>query len=559
MTARPSLSRAARSRGSAISESRSSSASGSPAARVSMGGSLDGESSGKGPCTRAKRVTTERPKKQLMRSISSGARCCSSSAAVDAARNLKTPSRPSADGQATAAQSGPTIAAHCDLRRRRTPPPRLATIGAASFDTATPTARNPRWRSLSRTGAGRLSESSDTPRSDFIVSIPLIRADPSSRTEMPDSTALLAWYDRHRRNLPWRAPPGIHPDPYRIWLSEIMLQQTTVATVGPYFDRFVARWPDISALAAASLDEILRLWQGLGYYARARNLHACARAVVEQHGGALPQDPAALRALPGIGEYTAAAIAAIAFDQPAAALDGNGERVIARLYAVRTPLPAAKPQLKALIASLAPERRAGDFVQALMDLGATICTPRRPRCVLCPWRACCAAAAAGVAEALPVQRAKPERPSRYGVAFWLTRPDGAVLLRRRPEKGLLGGMTEIPSTPWRAEPWIIEEAVRNAPAAAEWTVLPGLVRHGFTHFVLELTIMTGRGVTDGIWSRIDRLGEHALPTLMKKVARHAVTAVGPRATPAPDRQTAVIFPGQRSRGGPARRTAGGEG
>jgi len=338
-----------------------------------------------------------------------------------------------------------------------------------------------------------------------------------------------------------------------------MLQQTTVATVGPYFDRFVARWPNIAALAAASLDDVLRLWQGLGYYARARNLHACARAVVEQHGGALPQDPAALRALPGVGEYTAAAITAIAFDQPAAALDGNGERVIARLYAVRTPLPAAKPQLKALIASLAPERRAGDFVQALMDLGATICTPRRPRCVLCPWRACCAAAAAGVAEELPVQRAKPERPSRYGVAFWLTRPDGAVLLRRRPEKGLLGGMTEIPSTPWRAEPWIIEEAVRNAPAAAEWTVLPGLVRHGFTHFVLELTIMTGRGVTDGIWSRIDRLGEHALPTLMKKVARHAVTAVGPRATPAPDRQTAVIFPGQRSRGGPARRTAGGEG
>ena len=189
-----------------------------------------------------------------------------------------------------------------------------------------------------------------------------------------------------------------------------MLQQTTVATVGPYFDRFVARWPNIAALAAASLDDVLRLWQGLGYYARARNLHACARAVIEQHGGALPQDPAALRALPGVGEYTAAAITAIAFDQPAAALDGNGERVIARLYAVRTPLPAAKPQLKALIASLAPERRAGDFVQALMDLGATICTPRRPRCVLCPWRACCAAAAAGVAEALPVQRAKPERP-----------------------------------------------------------------------------------------------------------------------------------------------------
>jgi len=209
--------------------------------------------------------------------------------------------------------------------------------------------------------------------------------------EKPDSTALLAWYDRHRRNLPWRAPPGIHPDPYRIWLSEIMLQQTTVATVGPYFDRFVARWPDISALAAASLDEVLRLWQGLGYYARARNLHACARAVVERHGGVFPEQAEALRALPGIGDYTAAAIAAIAFNRRGAAVDGNVERVVARLYGVREPLPAAKPRLRALASALIPDQRTGDFAQALMDLGATICMPRRPRCVLCPWRACCAA------------------------------------------------------------------------------------------------------------------------------------------------------------------------
>ena len=206
---------------------------------------------------------------------------------------------------------------------------------------------------------------------------------PASR---PDPADLLAWYDRQRRYLPWRAPLGTAPDPYRVWLSEIMLQQTTVATVGPYFDRFMARWPDISALAAASLDEILHMWQGLGYYARARNLHACARVVVEQHGGAFPSERAALRALPGIGDYTAAAIAAIAFDRRHAAVDGNVERVVARLYAVIEPLPAAKPRLRELAAALVPEQRAGDFAQAMMDLGATICTPRRPRCVLCPWR-----------------------------------------------------------------------------------------------------------------------------------------------------------------------------
>lgn len=374
--------------------------------------------------------------------------------------------------------------------------------------------------------------------------------------QAPKPAALLAWYDRHRRVLPWRAPTGVSPDPYRVWLSEIMLQQTTVATVGPYFDRFVARWPDIAALAAASLDEVLHLWQGLGYYARARNLHACARAIVERHEGAFPRDPAALRALPGIGNYTAAAISAIAFDHPIAALDGNGERVVARIYGVLEPLAAARPRLKTLAAGLVPEQRAGDFAQALMDLGAMICTPRRPRCVLCPWRACCAAVAAGLAEKLPVSSEKPERPLRYGVAFWLTRPDGAVLLRRRPETGLLGGMTEIPSTPWRTESWTVEEAIRSAPTAAEWMMLPGVVRHGFTHFVLELAVMTGRGEADGVWSRPERLDEHALPTLMKKVARHAITAAGSQAAQAPARRTAAISARRRSPGGPARRTGG---
>ena len=385
--------------------------------------------------------------------------------------------------------------------------------------------------------------------------MPPVRSAIPPALQTPKPAALLAWYDRHRRQLPWRSPAGVRPDPYRVWLSEIMLQQTTVVAAGPYFERFVARWPNISALAMASLDEVLQLWQGLGYYARARNLHACARAVVERHGGVFPQYRAALRALPGIGEYTAAAIAAIAFDQPAAALDGNGERVVARLYGVSEPLPAAKPRLRALAASLVPERRAGDFAQALMDLGSTICTPRRPRCVLCPWRACCVAAASGRAEALPARSEKPERPLRYGVAFWLTRQDGAVLLRRRPPHGLLGGMTEIPSTPWREEPWTMEEAASLAPAAAEWTRLPGIVRHGFTHFVLQLAVLAAKGLAEGMWSPVDRLGEHALPTLMKKVARHAITVAEPPASAAPSRATAAVSACRRAPAGPVQKNA----
>jgi A/G-specific adenine glycosylase len=363
----------------------------------------------------------------------------------------------------------------------------------------------------------------------------MIRSDPPP-SRRPDPTSLLDWYDRQRRHLPWRAAHGQRPDPYRVWLSEIMLQQTTAATVGPYFDRFVARWPDISALAAASLDEVLRLWQGLGYYARARNLHACARAVATRHGGAFPEEPAALRTLPGIGAYTAAAIAAIAFDRPVAAVDGNVERVVARLYAVETPLPDAKPELAARAAALVPARRAGDFAQAMMDLGATLCTPRRPRCVLCPWRSCCAAFASGRAEALPARTEQKERPQRYGVAFWLRRADGKVLLRRRAEHGLLGGMIEVPSTAWRAVPWSLAEAVGAAPAAAEWSLLPGTVRHGFTHFRLDLAVAAATAAVplDGMWSAVDRLAEHALPTLMKKVAAHAVSALG-----APDQASAA--------------------
>jgi len=346
---------------------------------------------------------------------------------------------------------------------------------------------------------------------------------------------LLAWYDRHRRRLPWRVERGERADPYRVWLSEVMLQQTTVVTVGPYFRDFLARWPTVEALAAAELDHVLHAWQGLGYYARARNMHRAAKVVSEELGGRFPDDEAELRALPGVGAYTAAAIAAIAFNRPAAPVDGNIERVMARLLGVETPLPAAKPALVGLAAALAPKSaagRPGDFAQAMMDLGATVCTPRRPACTLCPWREPCVARAAGKAEDLPRRLPKLAKPLRRGVAFWAVRGDGAVLLRRRPEKGLLGGMIEVPSTEWRDGDWNRAAAKRAAPLAAEWETLPGLVRHGFTHFDLELTVMAARvngAQVEGLWCPLDQLGEHALPTLMKKVAAHAMKATLGRA------------------------------
>jgi A/G-specific adenine glycosylase len=336
---------------------------------------------------------------------------------------------------------------------------------------------------------------------------------------------LLAWYDRHRRKLPWRALPGERPDPYRVWLSEIMLQQTTVATVGPYFARFLERWPNVEALASAPLDDVLHAWQGLGYYARARNLHACAQAVVEKHGGAFPASEAELLSLPGVGAYTAGAIAAIAFNQHAAPVDGNIERVMARLYAVTTPLPEAKPELRRLAAALVPRDRPGDFAQAAMDLGATICTPTKPKCVLCPWRAHCAARIAGIAEDLPARQAKRAKPLRRGLAFWAVRGDGAVLLRKRPAKGLLGGMMEVPSSEWRAGALDRDEAARAAPVSARWTALPGVVRHSFTHFDLELEVLVGRTKAtkaEGVWVQPNALGTQALPTVMKKVIAFAL-------------------------------------
>ena len=344
------------------------------------------------------------------------------------------------------------------------------------------------------------------------------------------SGRLLAWYDRHRRVLPWRAPAGQRTEPYAVWLSEIMLQQTTIAAVIPYFLRFLDRWPTVADLAAAPLDTVLTEWAGLGYYARARNLHACAKAVVAWHGGVFPADREALRALPGIGDYTSGAISAIAFDIPAAAVDGNAERALSRVFAIETPMPSAKPELRAIGESLVPPGRPGDFAQALMDLGATICTPRKPACALCPWRESCRALALGIAETLPRKAAKVARPHRSGVAFWLVDGTGAVLLRRRAEKGLLGGMMEVPSSEWG--PAVTPAAVNSAaPVSVEWRVLPGQVRHVFTHFELTLTVwaaaVPGKGDPKlGTWVKPDRFGDYALPSLMMKVVRHAMGKAG---------------------------------
>ncbi|MAF48201.1 MAG: A/G-specific adenine glycosylase [Rhodospirillales bacterium] len=347
------------------------------------------------------------------------------------------------------------------------------------------------------------------------------------------SARLLAWYDANRRALPWRAAPGTAPDPYHVWLSEIMLQQTTVAAVTPYFDYFIERWPHIGALADASLDEVLHAWQGLGYYARARNLHKCAGIVGRQLGGRFPADEAALRRLPGIGPYTAAALAAIAFGLPAAPVDGNIERVIARLFALAAPLPKAKPRIKRLAENLTPESRAGDHAQAMMDLGAGICTPKRPECGCCPLAMDCAARAAGKAEAYPRKGPKKPKPTRRGWVFWARDDTGRVLIRRRPEAGLLGGMMEFPSTDWiEAPPSEVTQdaATASAPLPAEWRRLPGLVRHSFTHFHLELGVLSGEcasPVGEGTWCAVEKLGEHALPNLMKKVARHAIQHAEP--------------------------------
>ncbi|MDW4498320.1 A/G-specific adenine glycosylase [Sulfitobacter sp. D35] len=335
---------------------------------------------------------------------------------------------------------------------------------------------------------------------------------------------LLAWYDVHAREMPWRVPPaarktGVRPDPYRVWLSEVMLQQTTVAAVRDYFARFVARWPTVADLAAAEDGDVMAEWAGLGYYARARNLLKCARVVTQEHGGVFPADHAALLKLPGIGPYTAAAIASIAFDLPQAVLDGNVERVMARLHDVHTPLPKAKPELMALAAALTPDDRPGDHAQAVMDLGATICTPRSPACGICPWRTPCQARIAGTAGSLPRKVPKAAKPVRLGTAFIARRTDGAWLLERRPETGLLGGMLGWPGSPWVTE----ADAATSLepPVAADWTPVAGEVRHTFTHFHLRLSLMRADVPMDaqplrGSFRDATEFRPSDLPTVMRK-------------------------------------------
>ena len=345
---------------------------------------------------------------------------------------------------------------------------------------------------------------------------------------MACGAALLRWYDRAARVLPWRIGPaeraaGQLPDPYRVWLSEIMLQQTTVAAVRSYFQRFTARWPDVHALAAAPEAEVMAEWAGLGYYARARNLIACARAVAAM-GGEFPRERAALQALPGIGAYTSAAVASIAFDAPETVVDGNVERVVARLFAETAPLPGVKARLAQLAESLTPQQRPGDHAQAMMDLGATICTPRNPRCHDCPLQGFCRADALGIAASLPARAPKPAKPLRRGLAYIALRSDGAVLLETRPPRGLLGGMPGWPGTDWLAE----GEPAPAPPLSADWQLLPGEVRHTFTHFHLELRVALAQAEPAARPLRGDWRADFdpgALPTLMRKCWDHAAATL----------------------------------
>lgn len=340
---------------------------------------------------------------------------------------------------------------------------------------------------------------------------------------------LLDWYDRHGRELPWRSKTG-PAAAYHVWLSEIMLQQTTVAAVGPYFEKFLAKWPRLADLADASLDDVLTAWAGLGYYSRARNLHKCAGVVMTDYDGRFPQTEAELLKLPGIGPYTAAAMAAIAFDRPANVVDGNVERVMARFGAFGKPIRDIKGELKSFASGFVPTDRPGDYAQALMDLGATICTPRNPSCLLCPIEVFCEARKQGLADQLPAKVEKAPRPTRRGAAFWLQRKDGAVLLRRRPPKGLLGGMMEVPSSDWIKDGAMDgDEVFSQAPANVSWQRQDGMVEHTFTHFHLQLAVYTatmkGRSKPDGEWVAIEDLDGQALPTVMKKIIRHAQSAL----------------------------------
>jgi len=351
-------------------------------------------------------------------------------------------------------------------------------------------------------------------------------------TRVPD--LLIEWYDVQGRELPWRVKGEVIADPYRVWLSEIMLQQTTVNAVIPYFEKFTRTWPTVEKLAQAPEEELLAAWAGLGYYSRAHNLRKCAQVIVADFDGKFPSDEEVLRTLPGVGPYTAAAIAAIAFGLRATPMDGNFERVVARLFAVETLLPKAKKELKELAETLTPIKRPGDYAQAMMDLGATICTPKRPSCLICPLEAHCEGQARGIADRLPMRAPKPERPVRRGIAFLALREDGKVLLRKRPQSGLLSGMTEVPSTAWE-EDWIGgDEAMREVPVKGDWWPVPGTVVHTFTHFKLELLVYRAVVPLSSSlnlwaepnscrWVKRDALDAQALPSVMRKILAHGLS------------------------------------
>ncbi len=344
-----------------------------------------------------------------------------------------------------------------------------------------------------------------------------------SKSKIEIGQKLLRWYDRHRRDLPWRARPGETPDPYAVWLSEVMLQQTTVAAVGAYFLKFMKLWPGVQKLAEAPAEAVMQAWAGLGYYSRARNLHACARKVAAEYGGIFPSDEAELRRLPGVGPYTAAAIAAIAYQRPAIVVDGNVERVVARLRALETPFPQAKKAIPGLVAGIAPRTRPGDFAQAMMDLGATVCTPRRPACVLCPLSGDCMARQLDAEDKFPRRAAKKPRPLRRGAVVYLRRADGAVLTRTRPPRGLLGGMEEFFGTEWGEAP--AEEV--SPPIPGVTPAFAGEIDHVFTHFALKLAVFVGeaplgtRAPEGGRWRRAEDMAGAALPSVMRKAEAQA--------------------------------------
>lgn len=354
-----------------------------------------------------------------------------------------------------------------------------------------------------------------------------------ARAGRDTAPVLLQWYDNEARILPWRYRPGEPADPYRVWLSEVMLQQTTVKAVIPYFEKFVDQWPTVNDLALADEESVLQAWAGLGYYSRARNLHTCARMVATNYNGQFPANETELAKLPGIGPYTAAAIASIAFDLHATPVDGNVERVTSRLFAFEKALPQAKTQLKELAATLTPAQRTGDFAQAMMDLGATVCTPKRPSCLMCPLQTQCTAHTLGIAERLPLKSAKSDRPTRHGVAFVALSEDGQLLLRQRPDTGLLARMLEVPGTDWQEELMPHREALRTAPVKSDWWHVPGTVIHTFTHFRLELDIYRAVVPADAaltFWADAPRcrwvprgdLERQALPSLMRKVIMHGI-------------------------------------